>query len=161
MKKLAGVYVKSIFILPFELSRYHLFCIAETLVWMLIFTDCEICFSGSTVKEGDQLEQGSSILKMVFAHPSPCCKLLIALGSDPGDGRPQWVGLGLGHQGGGSQGGWNPALQPARLALREHVHVRLSRLVTAIYVSLCSFSKGNSGKSFRVSWMTTSGSLVL
>ena len=79
MKKLAGVYVKSIFILPFELSRYHLFCIAETLVWMLIYADCEICFSRSSVKEGDQLEQGSSILKMVFAHPSPCCKLLIAL----------------------------------------------------------------------------------
>ena len=78
MKKLAGVYVKSIFILPFELSRYHLFCIAETLVWMLIYADCEICFSRSSVKEGDQLEQGSSILKMVFAHPSPCCKLLIA-----------------------------------------------------------------------------------
>ena len=45
---------------------------------MLIYTDCKICFSGSSVREGDQQEQGSSILKMVFAHPCPCCKLLIA-----------------------------------------------------------------------------------
>ena len=94
MKKLAGVYVKSIFILPFELSRYHLFCIAETLVWMLIFTDCEICFSGCTVKEGDQQEQGSSILIMVLAYPPcPCCILLIALPSAAilvTGGRSEW-----------------------------------------------------------------------
>ena len=46
---------------------------------MLIYTDCEICFSESSVKEGDQQEQGSSILKIENPRLCPCCILIIAL----------------------------------------------------------------------------------